>query len=106
MIAAPSHALSHTLAAAIERVTGRSEVDPLLAVARQPGFDLQANFAMKLAKQLGEPPRDVATRVTEKLGDAGGLLATVEVSGPGFVNVAFSSEALAAWVTRDRKSVV
>ena len=72
MIAAPSHALSHTLAAAIERVTGRSEVDPLLAVARQPGFDLQANFAMKLAKQLGEPPRDVAARVTERLGDAGG----------------------------------
>ena len=30
---------------------------------------------MKLAKQLGEPPRDVAARVTEKLGDAGGLLA-------------------------------
>ena len=100
MIAAPSHALSHTLAAAIERVTGRSEVDPLLAVARQPGFDLQANFAMKLAKQLGEPPRDVATRVTEKLGDAGGLLAAAEVSGPGFVNLAFSPEALAAWATR------
>ena len=52
--------LSSTLAAAIERETGRTEVDPLLTAARQPGFDLQANFAMKLAKQLGEPPRDVA----------------------------------------------
>ena len=55
---------------------------------------------MKLAKQLGEPPRDVAARVTEKLGDAGGLLAAAEVSGPGFVNLAFSPEALAAWATR------
>ena len=100
MNAAPSHALSATIVAAIERVTGRSDVDPLLAVARQPGFDLQANFAMKLAKQLGEPPRDVAARVTEKLGDAGGLLAAAEVSGPGFVNLAFSPEALAAWATR------
>ena len=55
---------------------------------------------MKLAKQLGEPPRDVAARVAEKLGDAGGLLAAAEVSGPGFVNLAFSPEALAAWATR------
>ena len=55
---------------------------------------------MKLAKQLGEPPRDVAERVTEKLGDAGGLLAAAEVSGPGFLNLAFSPEALAAWATR------
>ncbi|HEY6891744.1 MAG TPA: hypothetical protein VI300_28335, partial [Solirubrobacter sp.] len=97
---APSHALSSTLAAAIERETGRTEVDPLLTAARQPGFDLQANFAMKLGKQLGETPRDVAARVTERLGDAGGLLASAEVSGPGFVNLAFSSEALAAWATR------
>jgi arginyl-tRNA synthetase len=98
--AAPSHALSTTLAAAIERVTGRADVDPLLATARQPGFDMQANFAMKLAKQLGEPPREVAAKVTEKLGDAGGLLAAAEVSGPGFVNLAFSPEALAGWATR------
>jgi arginyl-tRNA synthetase len=55
---------------------------------------------MKLAKQLGEPPRDVAARVTERLGDADGLLAAAEVSGPGFVNLAFSPEALAAWATR------
>jgi arginyl-tRNA synthetase len=100
VITAPNHTLSTTLAAAIERVTGRAEVDPLLTPARQPGFDLQANFAMKLAKQLGEPPRDVAAKVTEKLGDAGGLLAAAEVSGPGFVNLAFAPEALAAWATR------
>jgi arginyl-tRNA synthetase len=100
VISAPSHALSSTIAAAIERVTGHPDVDPLLTAARQPGFDLQANFAMKLAKQLGEPPRDVAAKVTEKLGDAGGLLASAEVSGPGFVNLAFSPEALAAWATR------
>jgi arginyl-tRNA synthetase len=100
VITAPNHTLSATLAAAIERATGRAEVDPLLTPARQPGFDLQANFAMKLAKQLGEPPRDIAAKVTEQLGDADGLLAAVEVSGPGFVNLNFSPDALAAWATR------
>ena len=95
MIAAPNHELSTALGAAIERETGLTDVDPLVTPARQPGFDLQANFAMKLAKQLGEPPRGLAERVVGKLGDAGGSLAAVEVSGPGFVNLAFSSEALA-----------
>ena len=38
--------------------------------------------------------------MTEQLGDAGGLLAAAEVSGPGFLNLAFSPEALAAWATR------
>ena len=67
MIAAPSHDLSTALGAAIERETGLTDVDPLVTPARQPGFDLQANFAMKLAKQLGEPPRGLAERV---VGDA------------------------------------
>ena len=99
MIAAPNHELSTALGAAIERETGLIDVDPLVTPARQPGFDLQANFAMKLAKQLGEPPRGLAERVVGTLGDAGGALAAVEVSGPGFVNLAFSSDALAAWAT-------
>ena len=99
MIAAPNHELSSALGAAIERETGLTDVDPLVTPARQPGFDLQANFAMKLAKQLGEPPRGLAERVVGTLGDAGGALAAVEVSGPGFVNLAFSGEALAGWAT-------
>jgi arginyl-tRNA synthetase len=99
VIAAPNHELSTALGAAIERETGLVDVDPLVTPARQPGFDLQANFAMKLAKQLGEPPRALAERVVGTLGDAGGALAAVEVSGPGFVNLAFSSDALATWAT-------
>ena len=103
MIAAPNHELSTALGAAIERETGLTDVDPLVTPARQPGFDLQANFAMKLAKQLGEPPRGLAERVVGTLGDAGGALASVEVSGPGFVNLAFSGEALAGWATEALK---
>ena len=101
VIAAPSQALSITLAAAIERVTGQSEVDPLLTPARQPGFDLQANFAMKLAKQLG-----AAAARARRAGDARSSATPMGCSrpsrspGPGFVNLAFSPEALAAWATR------
>ena len=47
MIAAPNHELSTALGAAIERETGLTDVDPLVTPARQPGFDLQANFATR-----------------------------------------------------------
>jgi arginyl-tRNA synthetase len=54
---------------------------------------------MKLAKQLGDPPRRIAERVAAVLGTVDGLLAAVEVSGPGFLNLTFAPAPLAAWAT-------
>ncbi|MBE2320783.1 arginine--tRNA ligase [Solirubrobacter sp. CPCC 204708] len=87
------------MAAAIERAVGQPDVDPLLVPSRQPGVDWQANFAMKLAKVVGEPPRAIAEKVAAELGDAGGLLTSVQVAGPGFLNLAFAPAALARWAT-------
>jgi hypothetical protein len=50
-VPAPTHALRGALMAAIEQALGVSGVNPLLVPSRRPGVDLQANFAMKLAKQ-------------------------------------------------------
>jgi arginyl-tRNA synthetase len=96
---APTHALRDALTAAIERASGEAGVDPLLAPSQQPGADLQANVAMKLAKQLKQKPRDIAERIAAELADVDGLLAQVEVSGPGFLNLTFAPDALAAWAT-------
>ena len=96
---APVHALTTALTAAVERALGHAGADPLLAPARQAGYDLQANFAMKLAKQLHRNPRELAEHVLAELGDADGLLAHAEVSGPGFLNLAFASGPLADWAT-------
>ena len=96
---APTHALHTSLTVAIEHALGHAGVDPLLAPSRQPGVDLQANFAMKLAKHLGRKPRQVAEQVTAALGNVDGLLAAVEVSGPGFLNLTFAPGPLAAWAT-------
>src|SRR6478735_7996559 len=90
-----AHAFRTELTAAIERALGQPDVDPLLTPARRPGFDLQANFAMKLAKQLGRPPRELAEQVKAELR----LPASVEVSGPGFLNLAIAPRALAEWAT-------
>ena len=44
-----THVLHASLTVAIERALGHAHVDPLLAPSRQPGVDLQANFADETA---------------------------------------------------------
>ena len=65
--------------------------DPLI---RPSAFaDFQANVAMALAKRLGLPPRDVATRIASHL-DRAPMCERAEVSGPGFINITLSD----AWI--------
>ncbi|MDH3687590.1 MAG: arginine--tRNA ligase, partial [Myxococcales bacterium] len=49
--------------------------------------DFACNAAMLLAKALRKPPREIAQRLAEVLGDAGGLVARTEIAGPGFLNL-------------------
>jgi len=65
--------------------------DPLLR--RSDFADLQANFALALARKLGTQPRDLATRVVERLA-ASTTMRDLEVSGPGFVNLSLTDTAL------------
>ncbi len=48
--------------------------------------DWSTNVALQLAKGAGMPPRDLAARLAERLGDIPGI-AAVEVAGPGFLNI-------------------
>ncbi|MHB1973850.1 MAG: arginine--tRNA ligase, partial [Acidimicrobiales bacterium] len=58
--------------------------DPVLRPSEHADF--QANGALPLAKRLGRRPRDLAEEVVAAA-HLGGMCATVEVSGPGFVNL-------------------
>ena len=49
----------------------------------------QANGVMSAAKELKMNPRDLAARVTEHL-DLGGRARSVDVAGPGFINIHLS----------------
>ncbi|MGX1794096.1 arginine--tRNA ligase [Microbacterium sp. NPDC055312] len=48
--------------------------------------DWASNAALKLAKNLGVNPREFAVEIAERLGEAPGI-ASVEVAGPGFINI-------------------
>jgi arginyl-tRNA synthetase len=79
--------------------------DPVLRVSERS--DYQANGVMALAKRLGRPPREVAEEIVRNL-DLDGA-ASVDVAGPGFLNVtlstAFLDEQLRALVSDERLGI-
>jgi len=66
-------------------------VDPV--VHRSQHADFQADGALGLAKRLGRNPRDVAVAVLEGL-ELDGIISAAEISGPGFINLTISDEAV------------
>lgn len=54
--------------------------------------DFTSNVAMRLAKQLGRPPRDLANALIAEL-PAVPVVASVEIAGPGFINFRLAAAA-------------
>jgi arginyl-tRNA synthetase len=69
--------------------------DPVLRTSDRS--DYQANGVMALAKRLGRAPRDVAEEIVRHADLAD--LATLEVAGPGFLNLTLRSEFLGEQLT-------
>ncbi|HAN24247.1 MAG TPA: arginine--tRNA ligase, partial [Microbacterium ginsengisoli] len=57
--------------------------------------DWASNIALKLAKGLGANPRELATEIADALTAAPGV-ASVEVAGPGFINIRLDAAAAGA----------
>ncbi|MCQ4081207.1 arginine--tRNA ligase [Streptomyces sp. RB6PN25] len=95
--------VSAALAAAVPSAAG---ADPLLR--RSDRADFQANGVLGLAKRNKANPRELATQVVGAL-PADDLIADVEVSGPGFLNITVADAAitstLAARAADDRLGV-
>jgi len=76
--------------------------DIVISDATKPEFgDYQFNGVMKLAKILKQNPRQIATTVVEHI-DTTGMVAKVEVAGPGFINIWLND----AWLSREATSIL
>lgn len=95
--------VADALASALPEAGG---ADPLLR--RSDRADFQANGILALAKKAKANPRELAGTVLDGL-DKGGVIKEIEVSGPGFLNITVSDEAiirtLAARAADDRLGV-
>ncbi|MFD5507531.1 arginine--tRNA ligase [Streptomyces sp. NPDC127051] len=95
--------VADALASALPEAGG---ADPLLR--RSDRADFQANGILALAKKAKANPRELATTVVGSI-PTGDLIADIEVSGPGFLNITVSDraiiETLAARAGDDRLGV-
>jgi arginyl-tRNA synthetase len=91
----PASLLAPVISTAIGHAFGPGfeDEDPVLRPSHYA--DVQANAALALAKRVGLPPREVASRIVRHL-DAGERCTSVEISGPGFLNLTFSDAWLAS----------
>ncbi|EWT07203.1 arginyl-tRNA synthetase [Intrasporangium chromatireducens Q5-1] len=91
----PLVALTPKVQSAIAAVLGDDfrEVDPVLRPSQFA--DVQVNAALALAKRVGMPPRDLATKIVDAL-ELDGVCDKVEVSGPGFINLTYSNDWIAS----------
>ncbi len=94
-----SATLAPIVSAAIEEAFGpeHRDADPVLRPSQFA--DLQSNAALALAKRLGMPPREVAQRIVEAPSVralADGVCESIEISGPGFVNLTLGGSWLGA----------
>jgi arginyl-tRNA synthetase len=89
--------LRDLLARAIEKTAKGGELKMtdlpplLLEPPKQKEFgDLATNVALVWAQRQRKPPRAIAEAILKNLEDPGGILANVEIAGPGFLNFSFS----------------
>ncbi|MDQ3723472.1 MAG: arginine--tRNA ligase [Actinomycetota bacterium] len=100
-MAGPLSDLRDAVTAASGVITGASGHSSVLSTLERPrkaGFgDYATNAAMLLAPRAGVPPREVAGRLAEELGERlGTALERVEIAGPGFLNLFMSDAWLVA----------
>ncbi|MDR2212872.1 MAG: arginine--tRNA ligase [Pseudomonadales bacterium] len=92
--------LDAALSTALDRASGESGCQALVAPAKNPQFgDYQANGVMALAKRLGRNPRELGAAVVaqfERDPLAARLADKLELAGPGFINIFLKAEFLGA----------
>ncbi|QXT62560.1 arginine--tRNA ligase [Tessaracoccus palaemonis] len=81
------------------RLRALTGVDPEMRPATKPQFGhFQSNVALRLAKQQGRPPREVAADLVAQL-NIEDLCEPLEIAGPGFINFRMRSDVLAQAVS-------
>ena len=92
--------LKHYLSQQVEQALTAAGAEDAPAIIRQsskPEFGhYQANGVMGAAKRLGTNPRELALRTVDELNKKFGEKMSLEVAGPGFINITLSNDFIAS----------
>ena len=92
----PVDILEHAFRSAIIEVLGKeyAAADPQIRASQRPDFgDYQSNCAMSIARQAKMKPRELAEKIVAAV-DVSEVAESLEVAGPGFINIFVKPEAL------------
>ncbi len=92
----PKQTISKAVQEAFSSVLGEQykDANPVVRLSQNPKFgDYQINGIMGLAKKLGQNPRELAEKIKDSV-DLASFAESLEVAGPGFINVTLSLPAL------------
>ena len=96
------HRANDALVAVGELPAGIDQSRVTVEPPRDPAHgDMATNAAMVLAKDAGKKPRELAEKLAEKL-RADDIVASVDIAGPGFINLTLKP---AAWIAALRAAV-
>ena len=92
----PTEALSILVKTSLNRAFDQEvseKGDPLIFPAKHEFGDYQCNAALPLGKILNQNPRDIAETLMKSMkNDNTGLIKSMDISGPGFINIRLSDE--------------
>jgi arginyl-tRNA synthetase len=92
---------SQALLTIVSDTTQVSALAEMIRATQDAKFgDYQANCAMPLGKQLGQNPRDIASKLVE-LVDLSDWFHPPEVAGPGFINLKLRDDVIAQQLQRN-----
>ena len=92
----PKQTISSAVQEAFATVLGDEyrDANPVVRLSQNPRFgDFQINGIMGLAKKLGQNPRELASKIESAI-ELGEFAQSLEVAGPGFINVTLSPSTL------------
>src|SRR5215472_10235294 len=93
-MADPQAALAAQVSAALIAEFGPEYADADPVIRPSAFADFQSNVALSLGRRVGQPPREVASRLAGHLAGSP-IISSAEVSGPGFINITLSEEWIA-----------
>jgi len=93
-MADPQAALAAQVGAALVAELGPEYADADPVIRPSAFADYQSNVALSLGKRIGQPPREVASRLATHLAGSP-VISNAEVSGQGFINITISDEWIA-----------
>ena len=93
-MADPQAALAAQVSAALIAEFGPEYADADPVIRPSAFADFQSNVALSLGRRVGQPPREVASRLAGHLAGSP-IISGAEVSGPGFINITLSDQWIA-----------